>query len=67
MMNRAFVVALLVSFLSMARVASADWATGVTAATSTLSSDLTAVGGVILGLVCLIYGFRVVKGMLGKG
>lgn len=48
-------------------VASADWATGVTAATSTLSTDLTAVGGVILGLVCLIYGFRVVKGMLGKG
>lgn len=45
----------------------AAWATGVTAATSTLSTDLTAVGGVILALVCLIYGFRVVKGMLGRG
>lgn len=47
--------------------AMAAWATGVTSATSTLSTDLTAVGGVILALVCLIYGFRVVKGMLGKG
>lgn len=46
--------------------ASADWAAGVTTATASLSTDLIAVGGVILGLVCLIYGFRVVKGMLAR-
>lgn len=47
-------------------IASADWATGVTTATTTLSADLIAVGGIILGLVCLIYGFKVVKGMLAR-
>lgn len=53
----------LVSFVGPAW---AEWATGVTAATTTLSADLTTVGGIILGLVCLIYGFRVVKGMLAR-
>lgn len=44
----------------------ADWAAGVTTATTTLSADLVAVGGILLGLICLIYGFRVVKGMLAR-
>lgn len=60
----ALVAALLVSFVESAQ---AEWATGVTTATTSLSSDLTAVGAIILGLVCLIYGFRVVKGMLARG
>jgi hypothetical protein len=64
MMKRINLWALVLGLLSIASVASADWATGVTTATSTLSTDLIAVGGVVLGLVCLIYGFRVVKGML---
>jgi len=42
------------------------WADGVTSATSTLSADLLAVGAILLGLICLIYGFRVVKGMLAR-
>lgn len=42
------------------------WAAGVTTATTGLSADLVTVGGTILGLVCLIYGFRVVKGMIHR-
>lgn len=40
------------------------WMTGVTAATSTLSADLLVVGGVILGIVCLIFGYRQVRTFL---
>lgn len=54
------------ALLSFVGPAWAEWATGVTAATTTLSADLVTVGGIILGLVCLIYGFRVVKGMLAR-
>lgn len=60
------VVALGALFMAFPRVARADWATGITTATSTLSADLLAVGAIILGLVALIYGFRVVKGMIGR-
>ena len=41
-------VALLASFVGSAQ---ADWAAGVTTATTSLSTDLIAVGGIILGLV----------------
>jgi hypothetical protein len=57
----------LLALVASAVPASADWAAGVTTATTSLSTDLTAVGAIILGLVCLIYGFRVVKGMLARG
>jgi len=57
-------MALVAGMLSMVSEARAEWAAGVTTATATLSTDLIAVGAIILGLVSLIYGFRVVKGML---
>jgi len=62
-----FLAMVAAAFLSFVGSAQADWAAGVTTATTSLSADLIAVGGIILGLVCLIYGFRVVKGMLGRG
>ena len=61
-----FIAAILAFVASTVPAFAVGWADGVTTATGTLSADLLAVGAILLGLVCLIYGFRVVKGMLGR-
>lgn len=50
---------------STTTVAHAAWATAIDF--TGLMADLLAVGGLIMGVVLLVYGFRQVKGMLGRG
>lgn len=53
-----------VTTVASSSVAQAAWSTAIDF--TSLMTDLLAVGGLIMGVVLLVYGFRQVKGMLGR-
>jgi len=59
------VKALLLGFLALVGLvgsAEAAWTVDI----STVTTDITTVGVAILGLVALMFGFRIVRSMLGR-